>query len=289
MWTEKMDEILTSRAARRIVPQLSPIYGSAYVALWLFNAVGTEIDAMEQRSDELALQVLPQTATWSMPYWEQDYGVKTNESIPLEERRRALLSTMRMRAPMNPTWIENVLSVLSGTAVHIKENVSKNRFEVIADDELDIFTKQKLQDKLKEIKPAHLIYLLTQTVNLSVQESNKIVSAFMFLLRIHTTERFIIPQILLSFQFSQLPQSAMDVIIHGAFFNPQQANWRTLITFSFLHPGSFAQDASELSFAFNNNDSTTGKLAYQRPWTFNGDFCFDGSHQFNSGDSEEVI
>lgn len=289
MWTEKMDEILTSPAARRIVPQLSPIYGDAYVALWLFNAVGAEIDTMERRSDELALQALPQTATWSMPYWEQDYGIKANDSIPMEERRRTLLSTMRMRAPMNPTWIENVLSVLSGTAVHIKENVSKNRFEVIADDELDICTKQKLQDKLKEIKPAHLIYLLTQTVNLSVQESNKIVSAFMFLLRIHATERFIIPQISLLFQFNQLLQSAMDVVIHGAFFNPQQANWRTLITFSFSHPSSFVQDASELSFAFNNNDSTTGTLAYRRPWTFNGEFCFDGSHQFNSGDSEEVI
>ena len=289
MWTEKMNEILTSPAARRIVPQLSPIYGNAYVALWLFNAAGAEIDTMEQRSDDLLLQVIPQTATWSIPYWEEDYGVRSNDSLSLEERRRNLLSAIRMRAPMNPAWIEKVLSTLSETSVHIKENISKNRFEVIADDELDILTKQKLQDKLKEIKPAHLIYLLTQTVSLFVRESNKVESAYLFLFRTHAAEWFIIPQILLSFQFRHLLQSAMDVVIHGAFFNLQQANWRTLITFSFPHPGSFVQDASELSFTFCNNDFTTGTLAYQRPWTFNGEFCFDGSHQFNSGDSEEVI
>lgn len=289
MWTEKMDEILISPAARRIVPQLSPIYGNAYVALWLFNAVGEQIDAMEQHSDELQLQVLPQTATWSIPYWEEDYGIKANDNAPLDERRRTLLSTMRTRAPMNPIWIENVLSVLSGTTVHIKENISKNRFEVIADDELDLAVKQKLQDKLNEIKPAHLLFLLTQTIQLPIPESEKIFSAYAFLLQVQEEERFLIPLISVSFGFESLMKSAMDTIVRGTFSYLQQMDWQTLLTFSFSNGGSFAQDASELCFSFVNKDTTNGIVAYQRPWTFNGEFCFDGSHKFNSGDSEEVI
>lgn len=289
MWTEKMDEILTSPAARRIVPQLSPIYGDAYVALWLFNAIGREIDNMELRTQELSLQALPQTTTWGIPYWEEDYGIPSNENLSVEERRREVLSRIRTRAPMNPQWIKTVLETLTGTSVQIVENISKNRFELIFGDVLGNSIKVRAKNKLEEIKPAHLIYLLTQILQLSIPESERNFSEYTFYLHVPEEERLLIPLLSLSIRFKSLTQSAMDIIIRDAFLYPQQMDWQTLLTFSFLNVDSFMQDASELCFSFSNKDTTIGTLAYHRPWKFNGEFCFDGSHQFNSGDSEEVI
>jgi hypothetical protein len=172
MWTEEMEKILTSPAARRIVPRLSPVYGNAYVALWLINTIGNEIDNMELQTQELMLQALPQTATWGIGYWEEDYGISYNNNLSTEERRREVLSRIRTRAPMNPQWVKLVLETLTGITVQIVENISKNRFEVIFEDVLDNSVKTRVRSKLEEIKPAHLIYLLTQIVQIRFSEYN---------------------------------------------------------------------------------------------------------------------
>ena len=157
MWTERMDKILTSQAARQIVPQLSPIYGDAYVALWLFNAVGTEIDTMEQRSDELQKQEFPQTVTWAIPYWEEEYGIVPDETMPIDQRRQRLISKMQLRLSATPYRIANLAYAISGVKARVSERTSKNTFTVFISSMPDKSVTQDVRSAIEKIKPAHLL------------------------------------------------------------------------------------------------------------------------------------
>mgnify|MGYP002802691151 FL=1 len=174
MWTEKMDEILKSPAARRFVPQLSPIYGDAYTALWLFNVIGAMLDRVNNVTDSLADQALPQTVTWGIAYFEQDYGIISDESLPLETRRANLLTKIRTRAPLNPARVEKILSTLIGADVKLTENISKNRFQVSVKGDFGSDQKQALRDALDRMKPAHVIYLLVYIIELLVSEKENL-------------------------------------------------------------------------------------------------------------------
>lgn len=111
--TELMQKILTSPAAQEIVAQLAPIYGQARVALWIFQAIGLEIDEMSQWADEVFVQIVPQTATWSLPYWEGEYGLSPDPTLDIEKRRLRVLSKKRYRAPMNPYKLGQIASAAS--------------------------------------------------------------------------------------------------------------------------------------------------------------------------------
>lgn len=113
--TELMQKILTSPAAQEIVSQLAPIYGKARVALWIFQAIGIEIDEMRQWVEEVDLQIVPQTATWSLPYWEGEYGLSTDPALDIEKRRLRVLSKKRNRAPMNPYKLGQIASAASSS------------------------------------------------------------------------------------------------------------------------------------------------------------------------------
>lgn len=158
MWTEKMNEILTSPAARRIVPQLSPVYGNAYVALWLFNVVGKEIDNMEQRSDELQMQEFAQTVTWAISYWEEGSGIVPDETMPLDQRRQRLISKMQLRLSATPYRIANLAYAVCGAKARVSERTSKNTFTVFISSIPNKSVTQDVRNAIEKIKPANLLF-----------------------------------------------------------------------------------------------------------------------------------
>lgn len=124
--TDLMRKILTSPAARDIVNQLSPIYGEARVALWLFQAIGTELDETREWTRELMDQVTPHKATWSLDYWEDELGIQRDPTLSTEKRRERILSYLRNRAPMNPYTLARVASAAANDAeVRIEERTGK--------------------------------------------------------------------------------------------------------------------------------------------------------------------
>lgn len=106
-----IEEILTSPSAQRGLDYITPIYHDAYVALWLMQAIGLETDDFLQWVEEFQNQIIPQTATWSLPYWEEEYGIPANQDLPIEERQQAVLLAVRTRAPMNPKKLTHILSL----------------------------------------------------------------------------------------------------------------------------------------------------------------------------------
>lgn len=156
--TDLMDEILTSPEARNIVGQVSPIYGAAFVGLWLFQVIGCQLDDMEAWSRAFQAETVPQTATWSLDYWEENYGIPRNPNMTASQRRARIISRIRDRAPMSPAKLARYITDVSGYECEIIENTGKNRFTLIRRDQSGPLGLVRLA--LNEAKPAHVIYKL---------------------------------------------------------------------------------------------------------------------------------
>lgn len=165
--TELMDEILKSPMAQNIVQLVSPIYGEAYTVLWLYQAIGTILDMMDEWTGSLQDQVHPQTATWSIPYWEKQYGITPDPSLSTEQRRSNILQKFRTKGQINPKRMEDLISVIAGYSTQIYENISKNKFRVAIRGYVDDLTLAEIYSLIKEMKPAHLIYdvIIAEVVN----------------------------------------------------------------------------------------------------------------------------
>lgn len=124
--TEMINQILTSQEARNIIDNLAPIYGKARVALWLFQVIGSELDDMQQWTQETMDQVTPHTATWTLDLWEDELGIARDPTLSTEKRRERILSYLRYRAPMNPYNLARVASSAANDAeCRIEERTGK--------------------------------------------------------------------------------------------------------------------------------------------------------------------
>lgn len=154
--TDLMNKIIKSKGAERIINMISPIYGEAYAALWLFEVIGRELDEMLEWCESYRLQVVPQTATWSIPYWEMEYGIAADENLTLEQRRANLNATIRYRAPMNAYVMGEMISSIIGLPTFVDEYAGKNKFAV------NVIGFTENRDKviafIEKAKPAHMIY-----------------------------------------------------------------------------------------------------------------------------------
>lgn len=154
--TELMEEILTSEQAQLFITQMTPIYGEAYTFLWILQSVGMVLDDLMSYPEEIKKQVTPRTATWTLDYWESEYGITTDPTKTIEERQQILVNILKANARNNPKTLEDLITNTTGYKAEITENVSKNKFLVrlygyLLDD-------TALRNVIERRKPAHLIY-----------------------------------------------------------------------------------------------------------------------------------
>lgn len=157
-------EILTSPSAQKALDRISPIYMDSKIGLWILQSIGLELDELKEIIEDIRKQALPQTATWAIDYWEQEYGIPVNIDLPLEEvRRPRLLNKIRSRTPMNPAKLAKLIKTEinnQSIPVEIIEHVHKNTFRIkITPGSFHTNWKQiyKLVDR---VKPAHVIYTI---------------------------------------------------------------------------------------------------------------------------------
>ena len=155
--SELIEQILTSPSARRGLDYITPIYQKACTALWIMQSIGLQTDIIIKWIDEYKKQILPQTATWSIPYFEEEYGIPVNEKLTIEERRKAVILAILARAPMNPAKLSDMLSMSVNVKINIKENTGKNTFFAECGEFIDSGQIKKMKNILDKYKPAHLI------------------------------------------------------------------------------------------------------------------------------------
>lgn len=172
--TDLMKEILQSAEARKIVDYISPIYGESYIGLWLLEAIGTELDKAALWTEDILKQVSPDSATWSMYYYAQSYGVKSDPdllkippgkpkedldqgvSAKLELTRQEVLNKLSERAPFYPGRIENMVLTLTGKEAKLAERAGENTFDLKFVGFVSALILQDLYKLLDQVKPAHL-------------------------------------------------------------------------------------------------------------------------------------
>lgn len=171
-YTNKLiKEILKNEKAQEMLGWMPPVYGEAYVFLNLLNVLGVHIEEMETWATELKDQVVPQTATWSISYWEEKYGIPVNPTLTLEQRRANVVNQMVTRAPINPKKLEGIISNLSGSSTKIKENTGKNHFTIVCGGFLTPQIRRLVKKEISKAKPAHLIYTIIFDIHFPTVET----------------------------------------------------------------------------------------------------------------------
>lgn len=156
--TELMEAILQSPMAQKVVQEVSPIYGEAYTVLWLYQVIGSVLDKMEEWTGTLEQQVVPQTATWSLPYWEEQYKIASDPSWTYERRRQNIVNKCKNRAPINPQKMANIVAVAAGGDARVEELTEKNHFTVYISARQDMVDEAFVKKEIDTAKPAHLRY-----------------------------------------------------------------------------------------------------------------------------------
>ena len=162
--SELIEEIFKSHKAKEILGWFPPVYSDAYVFLWLLQEVGGSIERMEQWAEEFADQVMPQRATWSLPYWEARYGIIPNDSLSKEQRRNQIVNKRRTRAPMPPKKIEDIITNITGIETKIEENTGKNCFTVVCRGYIPPVLMTMVRKEINQLKPSHLIYRIISSI-----------------------------------------------------------------------------------------------------------------------------
>lgn len=165
--TELMRAILTNKKAQEIIDYVSPIYGNSYVALWIFQAIGSVMGEVYEIADKMRYEANPATADLLLGFWEQHYDIPADSTLTNEQRRARLIGKVQFRGPSNPKRLEDAVSgALGGVKVEITENVSKNKFLVNIREVVPSINPAV--SILEQRKPAHLIYeirVATQTIS----------------------------------------------------------------------------------------------------------------------------
>jgi hypothetical protein len=157
------DEIVISESGQRMMGYVLPIYDFDRFMLIMFQINGMEVDDLRKWTRELREQAFPQTATWGLRYLEQRMGLPVNESLPVEERRRRILTKMTTEWPVTPWRMQIIASEAAGLPAEIIQNVAAYTFRVLLDDiggESASLNLVRVQEAIEEAKPAHLAYEL---------------------------------------------------------------------------------------------------------------------------------
>jgi len=170
-----LENFPTSPAAKRMLKTVSPIYDKSYVAKWIFQVMGLEIDEVWKFIEELRLQAFPETATWGITYWEQRYNIPPDESLSIEERRQRVIIKRGKRSPMNPARIERIVRDVTGREDMVTEQNGEYTFYISILPGESTVDYQELIDTIKSVKPSHLAFkvLFETDVSMTIQVNNQ--------------------------------------------------------------------------------------------------------------------
>lgn len=149
---------LSTPAARRMISYVSPIYADARRFLAIMDALGLQMQQSADWASELKEQSMPQSATWSLPFWETEYALAPSKDMPESGRRMLLTERVRAFSAPNPAKLMGRAQASCGHNVRLVENTGRNTYTLyvkhyIADEKM-------IRQAVDEINPAHLIYLI---------------------------------------------------------------------------------------------------------------------------------
>lgn len=162
--------ILINDLGDQMLDTVAPIYDLSALTLYVFEAFG---ETLTKETDFVAgvliSQMFPQTVTWGIPLWEDEYGITPDSSKTIEQRRQYLMDAMHKLSPITPRRIQDIVYTITGIKCDIEENTAPNTVTISL---LGYFNNlQLLKSALNAKLPAHINYVISmadqETVNAS--------------------------------------------------------------------------------------------------------------------------
>lgn len=127
----------------------------------IYESQGYELGILWHYISEAENQCYIDTTTWGITRWEEVYGVASNESLSISERRKVVKSLIGAGAVTTADLIEKLAYQITGTNASVKEEAAKYNFTVFFYGTYGI-PKNVLQfaKMIEKIIPAHLTYTL---------------------------------------------------------------------------------------------------------------------------------
>lgn len=118
---------------------------------------GMELEKLDAQRREVFAQFSPATATWGLANWEKIFGIPTDETKPLQERREVIIGRMRFSDTVTVAKIKNVASAWLGGDVDVKENYEQFAIDITFIGKIGIPSNlNDIKNTLRELIPAHL-------------------------------------------------------------------------------------------------------------------------------------
>lgn len=129
------------------IPQLATI----------IDAEDPEVKAFRAAVMDLLAQFDVDTATWGLAYFERDWGIQTDLSLTLDERRGTIKAKMRGTAVSTATQLELIADAYGRSKSTVTEFPRKYLVRVQFDGEYGLPANMTLvRQVLREMTPAHL-------------------------------------------------------------------------------------------------------------------------------------
>lgn len=115
-----------------------------------------EINLQREIIDDLMLQMVPQTATWGIRFWEEECGLTVLRSERIEVRRMKVLAHLARKGPMTKTRLQNILYTGTGAVVEVLfTNIPGVMAAIISDFHMWYDVRPVIM-MIEDIAPCHL-------------------------------------------------------------------------------------------------------------------------------------
>lgn len=168
---------------------VAPIYDKSALSLYVFQAFGVVLSKeTEFVENGFIEQIFPQTATWGLKYWEDEYGVVTDESKTIEERRAYLMSIMYKKKAITPYRVKQIVLGVTGCDCQVYENEQPNTMKIVIRGYVPGMLTA-LRNELDKKLPAHISYILQMSERYDMETSTYTGGA------VSTNEKYIIEEV----------------------------------------------------------------------------------------------
>lgn len=139
--------------------------GEAHVQS-LQDAIAQVFDKLMADRDDLYLQFRQSTATWGLKRFEREYGLKVDETKPLDQRLSYLRAKRQGQGTVSAAMLKALAESFVGGEVEVRDYPEESRFEFIFVGHIGIPPNiEDLTAVIEEIKPAHLAFSYVMIYN----------------------------------------------------------------------------------------------------------------------------
>lgn len=122
----------------------------------IYEVQQPKIDDVNSNIQDLTNQGFIESATWSLPLWEEEFGVKSKVNDTLENRRSRVLAKKRGTGTTTVPTVENICNSFVDKTI-VTEYSSQYYFDLLLKSYSGFHNYlQDLMEIVEEIKPAHL-------------------------------------------------------------------------------------------------------------------------------------